>query len=802
MATIRSDLRHAWRALVRRRAYFVASSATLALVLGANAAIFAAMSATILRPMPFAEGARVVQLFMQPPGLTAVSSRNPLQQMDVVRFRERARTMTRLEGYLPAERVVLRDGEPTVVQAAAVTPGLLEMLDARAQAGRTFTAEEESPGHRVAIVTDGYWRRVLGGGAAVGTPLVIDGEPHTIVGVLRRHQPPAWIRAEILTPLAPDATPVGRNPGRSVLTLAQLAPGASVEAASAEARELSRQLAAEFPRTHAGWTAGVQTARQWQYGAIRLPLLILFGATAAVVLIACANLASLAAGQAAARAAELSLRIALGATRADVLRLQAAELLIIAFAGLGPGLGLAALALPPLLSIDPAAARALGPVGIDWRVLAFTSAAAVLTALVAAAVPTVQVLRGRPAAFAEGRRVAGSVESRRLRRVLVGGEVALCLALLMGGAVLVRGLAAISRTDPGFEPSGVLTAQLRLPERSYGTPDARAAFVTRLLQNVRAIPGVTAASTTMNQFVPGFTYQMLFHVEHRPTPDGQPHTTLFRRISPDYFRTMRIPEIAGRTFTDADSAGSPAVAVISRQFAEQLFQGEDPIGRVLRRTPPDAPPITIVGVVGDVRDVSLTQAPEPTLYLAWSQNNNTVVPVSLVVRTEMDPVALVPAVRGAVAAIDPSLPLRNAQPLEAFMGESVAPERFRTTVLGIIAGLGLTLAALGIYAVTYRGVVERTHEFAVRMALGAGRARVVRLMLGDALRDVALGIVAGVGAGLGLTAVLQRLIANAGSGGAATIGAAVAILGAAAVAAALIPALRILRVEPSRALAR
>jgi putative ABC transport system permease protein len=306
----------------------------------------------------------------------------------------------------------------------------------------------------------------------------------------------------------------------------------------------------------------------------------------------------------------------------------------------------------------------------------------------------------------------------------------------------------------------------------------------------------------MNRFVPGLSYQLIFHVEKRPTPNGEPHVTQFRRVSPGYFSTMRIRTIAGRTFTGGDRSDSLPVAVVSRLFAEQLFPGEEAVGQTLRRTVADAPPITIVGVVDDVRDVSVTQVPEATLYLPWSQNNNTAVPLTLVVRTGLDPDALLPAVRAAVAAVDPSIPLRDPQPLQRFVDESIGPERFRATVLGLLAMLGLVLAALGIYAVTYRGVVERTHEFAVRLALGGERASVIRLVVGEASRDLALGAAVGLLGGLVLTGVLQRLIANAGAMEAGTTAAALAVLAIATLAAAVIPALRILRVQPADALAQ
>jgi putative ABC transport system permease protein len=801
MRKLPMDLLHAWRSLLRRRAYYFTASSTLALVLGANAAIFAVVSATLLRPMPFAAGDRVVNLFMSPPGMADVSQRNPLLQMDLTRFRERARTMKRIEGFLRADRVVLRGAEPTVVPGAAITPGLIEMMQIRVALGRAFLPEEGEPGHDVVLVTDGYWRRELGEGP-VGTSIVVDGRPHTLVGVLADNFPENIVTGDVFVPLVANAAPAPRNISRYVVTFAELADGASIAAAADEAREISRQLGREFPPTHNGWTGSAQSAREWLYAQVRAPILMLFAATTFVLLIACANLANLTSAHAAAGAADLSLRVALGATRVDVLRLQFAELLIVSVTGLIPGLLLAAGAVPALLAIDPVAARSLGSISIDWRVQSFSVVVALLTAVGASLIPAVRSFRGSTSGrLSDGTlRTTGSRATARVRRALLVGEVGLCLALLMAGAVAVGGLRSITRQHPGFDPHGVLTAQVRLPDATYSTHPARVAFVTRLLESVRAIPGVEAASTTMNDFIPGFAYQTLFNVENRPSPDGQPYSTQFRRVSPDYFRTMRIRELRGRTFADQDTNEAPAVAVVSRSLADQLFSNDEAVGRVIRRTAPNAPPITIIGVVDDVYDVGMGQAPAATLYLPWTQTSNTGVPISLVIRTEMDPAALVPAVRQAVQQIDPALPLRKIQPLEAFLEESLAPERFRTLVLGIIVMLGLGLAALGIYGVTYRGVVDRTREFAIRVALGSERPQILRMVVGEALKDVAAGAIAGVAVGLLLCGILARLVAHVGSASVATIASSFVVLLVSAIAAAFIPALRVLRVDPAEAL--
>lgn len=793
-----TEIRYAWRSLRRRPAYFITCAGTLALVLGANAATFAVVSATVLRPLPFTAGERVLQLFMLPPGMSEPHQRNPLQKMDVVRFRERARTMTQIEGFLRADRVIAGANEPLLVKAAYVTAGLFPMMGVEPVAGRRFTREEEQPGHHTAIVSDGYWRRVLGGGDIIGDPLVIDGVPHTIVGITREGFPPVFLDADVFTPLTLDATPAGRNPLRSVVTVAELAEGATVAQASAEADQIVRETGVELPRSHGGWTAGAQTFRDWQYRTVRAPMLVLFGATALVLLIACANIAALTSAQAVGRRGDLAVRVSLGAAAADVLRLQLAELLIVAVTGAAAGLACARMALPALLAIDPAAVRSLGPVQIDWRVQAFTLVLAVGTALAASVVPTLGMVRGlaAPALKQSGRR-GGGTASRRLGRVLVAAEVALCLALMMAGAVLLGGLRAASMASPGFSAAGILTAQIRVPPDQYATTEARGLLVQRILENVRAIPGVTAASTTMNDFIPGNGYQTMIHVEGRPRPDGEPHSVLFRRVSPAYFAVLKIRELRGRTFTDADRTGAPDVAVISERMAEQLFPGEDPVGRVIKRTAADAPRTMIIGVVADVHDVSLTQVAEPTLYLAWQQNSTAAVPVSFVIRTAVEPTSIVPALRAAVFAVDKGLPLRRVQPLETFLEESVAPERFRTIVLGVIAGLGLALAALGIAGVAYRTVADRAHEFSLRLALGALPSRVLALVVNDSLRSVVAGTILGAGLGWMLCSSLARWIVNVEPIGLVTLSTAAVILAAVAVMAALLPATRVLRVQPS-----
>ena len=799
MRTFAGELRHGWRSLLKRRAYLVTCAATLALVLGANAALFAVVNATMLRPLPFNTRGPVVYLFGQPPGTSSVLQRNPLQQMELPRVRERARTLARVEGFYNYERVVTLGGEPSVAKGATVTPGLFTMMNVPIAQGRSFAAAEEAPGHLVAVITDAYWRDTLGSKSVIGTTLVIDDQPYTIIGVLSAAYRAPFLDADVFTPLVASLEPV-RAPPRTVLAVAELAPGVSLEQVRDELSTISGQLAKEFPRTHAFWSMGVEPFREWQYGSMRVPLLMLMAATGLVLLIACVNIANLTSAHAVARSGELSLRLALGASTGDVVRMHVAELLIVCFAGLVPGLLLAHAAVPALLAIHPTIAQSLGAVSIDWRVQAFSAAIAVLTAIAASAVPATRAIRGQAAAMlaATAPRMTGPGRADRLQRVLVSMEVALCIALLMAGAVVIQGLRDLSARGPGYRAEGVLTAQIRLPEASYRTPELRTAVVNRMLDDIRAIPGVVSVGITQNAFLPRFSYQTLIKVKDRPTPDDQAHTVQYRRVSPDYFATMHIKTIAGRAFTDGDTADRPHVAVISRRFAESLMPGLDPIGRQLLRANP--PAVTIVGVVDDASDVTVAEQAEPTFYMAWAQNNNFGVPVAFVIRTEVEPSALIPAVREALKRVDPSLPLRKPQPLEVFVNESTAPERFRMFVLSILAALGLMLAVLGIAGVTYRSVLDRTREFAVRLALGSEPGAVVRLVLRESCRDLAVGIVAGVAGGIATCALLASVLENVAAVDLNTTGWSIAIIVFAGLAAALLPALRITRVRPATVL--
>jgi putative ABC transport system permease protein len=633
----------------------------------------------------------------------------------------------------------------------------------------------------------------------IGRTVLLDREPYDVIGVMGRAFESAYIQAELWTPLGLHDGNLPNPRSTYVQTVARLAPGATIAELDAEAVMAMEVIAREQPASHAGWKALAVDLREAQFGQQRAPLTVLLAAVVALALIACANLANLTLAHVLARRGELALRTAMGARRVDLLRLQAIETLVLAAAGGAAGVLAARWTLPVLLALDPATALILGAVPIDWRVLSATLALTLLVALFSGVLPVLRELRTDVArGLADGtRRAAGSRRDHRVGFTLVAAETGVAVLLLASSALLVNSFARAARTDPGFDPSGVVGAQLRLPSSGFPTEAARTMFTRQAADRLRAVPGVVDASTTLNLFVPGFTFQTLVHIEGRPTPDGQPHTVQFRRAGAGYFRTLRMPLLAGRSFDDGDALGSPRVAVVSRSFAERFWPGEDPVGRRIRR---NTATLTVIGVVGDVSDVGFGQPPEATLYVSHAQESPAGVPVSLVVRAAGDPLALVPAIRAAIFSLDPALPIDKVTTLEAFLSASLGPERFRSTLLLVFGGLGLLLAAVGIYGVTARSVHERTREVGVRLALGADPVRIWCLVVRRAMAAVVLGLLCGSAAALAAGTLLVRLFPGLERAETWAPLPAVVALGLTALVAAALPARRALGVDPVLAL--
>jgi predicted permease len=795
------DLRHALRGLLARPTSTAVTVATLALVIGAASAVLSVVNATMVRPLPYPAGDRLVQLFLMPPGAKAWTDRNPLSLGVYHRVHERVRQAEAVEGLWSRERALGGDLEPETVTAGAVSPGLFALLGAAPALGRTFTDVEDRDNARVVVLGHALWQRRFGGDPAiVGRTVLVDREPHEVIGVM----PPGFVTlfspTEMWTPLNAVATPLTQG-STFVQTFARLRPGTSAAQLEAELGPLLQDVTAEVPQVWTGWTPLAYGVRDAQFRLIRSSVLALAGAMVTLVLLASANLANLTLAQIVARRPEMALRAALGGGQAAVLRLQLAETLWLAAAGGLAGLMLGHWSLPALLALDPALARTFGEVALDGRVQLATAVLALLVTLASGVLPVIRDLRGDLArGIADGsRRLAGSRRDQRTRSWLVGAECALALVLLACGALLLSGFNRASRIDPGFDARSVLGTQLRLSASAYPTEAGRAALITRVLDQIRAVPGVESAGATLNRFVPGFFFVTAVRIENQPRPDGQAHTVQFRRASPGYFATMRIAILAGRDFQASDGVDQPLVAVVSRLFAEQHWPGADALGRRIQRgTNPRW--LTVVGVVGDVSDVSLGQPPAPTVYVPFDQNNVAITPVSLVIRTRGEPLSFVSAVRAAVFAADPAQPIDTVTTLEQFLGESLGPQRFRSTLLLLLGAIGLSLAGLGVYGVTARSVEERSQELGVRQALGASRGALLRLVVGDAMRVVAIGLGAGAVLAAAAANVLLSTLPNLEQAEGWWAVPAVVVLAAIAAIAAVVPARRALAIPPTEAM--
>jgi predicted permease len=478
-----------------------------------------------------------------------------------------------------------------------------------------------------------------------------------------------------------------------------------------------------------------------------------------------------------------------------------AEVALLNGLGAALGLGLARALLPLLLRVDPAATRALGPVSIDGRVIGYTAGSALLASALASVVPALVAVRGSLGATLGGAtpRSGGSRARERWRSALLVIQSAVCLALLTTGGLLLQYVLRSSRVDPGFRAEGVLTAQLRLPALRYEAPEARVQLVAGLLERLSASPQVTAAATGLNDFVPGNRWVTLVRVPERPNPDGSATAVVVRRVSAGYFRTLEIPMLRGRDFDERDHADATLAVIVSRAFSVHFWPGEDPLGRTIER---GGRTFTVIGEVEDAADVDLLLAPEPTVYVTWTQSNTVDSPIALMVRTRGDPEAFVPELRQIVGQADPMLPLDRIQPLATFLSDSLAPPRFRAVIVLGLALVGLALGALGVAALTAQSVGERTAELGVRVVLGAEQRSLWRSTVLRQLGQTGWGLALGLALSLGAARLLASLLPGIGGFDAKVALAAAAVLACTALAAAAVPASRVLHIDPARLLLR
>jgi len=788
------DVRFAARALRRSAGFTAVAVVTLALGIGATTAIFTVVNAVLLRPLPYPAPARLVALWQ-------ASERSPRAPVSVPNFRDwrvGSRSFAAMATYRGGTTTVLGGAEPTRVDAYLVSGDFFRVFGVRALRGRTFLAEDARTGAGpVAVVSEGFWRRSLGADPNLtARRLQLHGMTFTLVGVMpSRFRFPegadVWVPRELF-----DAGESRTALNESVV--ARLADGVTLAQAQGEMSAIAARLAAEYPKDSMAPGATVVALHEELVGNVRTYLRLLLGAVSLVLLIACVNLASANLARAAVRSREMAIRTSLGASRRRLVQQLLTENVILALAGGAAGVVLAVWLVRGVLAVGPRSLPRAAEVGVSTEVLAFALGVSLLAGFLIGVLPALQVSASdlRAEMMQGGRGTVGRGR-RGARGALLAVEVALALVLLVGAGLLIRSFQRLLSQSPGFDASGMLTAELSLPGTKYGDGGRRAAYYDRVLPELSSLPGVEAVGAISSlplSWGPSGSFEVAGRAD---TPDAN-----YRVVGGDYFAAMRIPLLRGRLFTAPDDSMAPHVTVVNQRLAAQLWPGQDPIGKRIRPLGMDAHPnqwLTVVGVVGDVRQQQLSRAPRPEHYVFYRQRPERSDYMAVAVRAREAPAQLAAAVRATLRRADPDVPVEIST-MEQRLAESVSERRFSMLVLTGFGGVALLLAAVGIYGVLSYAVVRRTSEIGVRMALGAGRGRVLAMVLRDSMAPVVVGTAAGVVGAAALTRLMSGMLYEVSATDPATIGAVVALLTGVALAPSYIPARRAARVDPMVAL--
>ena len=798
MEVLLKDVKFGARTLLKNRGFTLVAVLTLAIGIGANTAIFSVVNAVLLRPLPYRDPERLVTVLHD--GWKPVAPANFLD------WREQSQTFESIAAAQSWSLTMTGREQPEQLEVLQTSAELFQMLGVDAALGRTYAAGEDQPGReRVVVISHRLWQRRFGGDpSAVGQQVTFDGEPYTVVGVMPPdfQFAPFWAtHAEAWLPL--DLGPrVNDRRGQSLRVFARLKPGVTASQAQAEMETISRRLEEQHPRENEGLTVSVDPLHEKAVGKSRLALLVMLGAVGFVLLIACANVANLMLAKAASRRKEIAVRLALGAGRWRVVRQLLTESLMLSLAGGGAGLLLASWSNTALASLGQGTLPRVQAVGLDARVLLFTLGLSVLVGLLFGLVPA---LRSTKTDLTESLkdRARGSTQDRRHRRVrqlLVVGEIALSLVLLVGGGLMMRSFLRLTSVDPGFDPRGVLTATVPLSGPRYSTEEQRAAFFQRLTAQVASLPGVKSASAINHIPLGGDVWTFGFTVEGRPAPpDAERPAAVYRVVRPDYFRTVGAALLKGRDFTEHDGPSSPGVVVVNEALARRQWPGEEPLGKRITVGGGGAKPREVVGVVRDVKQGEWAAEPKPEMYLPHSQAASPR-SMTLVIRASSDPSLLGPEVRREVWAIDKNLPVSQVISMEEVVAGSVGQQRFNALLIGLFAAAALVLAAVGVYSVMSHTVAERTHEIGVRLALGARGRDVLGMVIGQGLVLTLAGLGVGLTGALALTRVIASILYEVSATDPLVFGGVAAVLTLAALLACYIPARRATKVDPIKAL--
>jgi putative ABC transport system permease protein len=792
-----NDLRYAFRQLLKNSGFTAVAVLTLALGIGATTAIFSVVYAVVLRPLPFPESEQLVALWTQTPQFErlpmAAANHRDLKTQNTV-FEDIA-ILSALANYN-----LTGDGEPERLLASRIPANLFPLLRVRPALGRGFTEDENQSGQdRLVILSHGLWqRRYAGDAGIVGKTIRLENIPHTVVGVMSPEFQYPTRDIQIWTPLTINPADFQTRTGYGHLAVARLKPGATLERARTEVNVISTRLAQEHPKSNKNMRFSVTPLRRDIAQVARRPLIVLLGAALGLLLIGCCNLVSLLLARALARSRETAVRSALGASQARLIRQAAAELLPILLLGSFLGVLAAKTGIELVIPWLPSTLPRVDEIEVNQPVLFFSSAILFITAVLVLLLPAIQATcTDLVAALREDSRTSSAtVGKATIRNLLVVGQVAFTVILVTGAGLLIRTFAALREVNPGFRPQGVLSLRLAIPRNKYGGDEKVAAFCQRILEQVRALPGVDAAGMS-NRIPLGGPSGMSTVYFERANQETALEATDDTTATPDYFSAAGIPVLQGRSFTEQDTMNAPSVVVVDEQVARRAWPGENPIGKRMRSSG-SMPWAEVVGVVGHIRHESLES--DQRLQIYWNYLQRARDRMVLMVRTSGDARLLVSAVLGAIKAVDPDQPAYSVRTMTEVLDQSLALRWFNTVVISLFAGSSLLLATVGIYGVIAWTVRQRTREIGVRMAIGAQRSAVLALVLGRGLKLAGAGIVLGLIGAISLTQLLRSLLFGVSPADPLTFLAVCLLMLFVALLACWLPAHRAAKVDPMEAL--
>jgi putative ABC transport system permease protein len=800
MDTLIKDLRYGVRSFLKRPGFLLIAVATLALGIGATTAMFTVVNSVLLRPLPFPEPDRIVLFEGVNPrqGITESNMSVP----DIADWQKQAQSFDQIAAFVSGGVFISTGDEVERVRATGVSPEFFPLFKTNPISGRTLQADDMQQASDAAVViSHSLWQGRFGGTAdVVGRKITLNGKPANVVGIM-----PAGFTypgdCDVWTPLPLEPSKEARE-NRFVSVVTRLKPGVSLAQAQTEMDTLNQRLAQNYVDTNSGWSVRLTELRESLVGELRTSLLILLGAVAFVLLIACANVANLLLARAAYRQKEIAVRTALGASRLRVVRQLLTESVLLSVVSGLLGLALSLWFIKLLLAITPPNTPRLSEIGIDWRVFAFTFAVTILAGVLFGLFPALQTSRPNlnETLKDSGRRGAETSGHNRAGSLLIVSEIALSFILLAGAGLLIKSFLHLREINPGFNPDQILTMRVTLPPGKYKQGEPRAQIYKQLIDSVKATPGAQSAGLVLSLPLGGDSFNVWRGVirEGRPlTPDEQTNAQHLP-VTPDYFQTLQIPLKAGRLFTDQDTLQSTRVAIVNETMARALWPNENPIGRRFIVWRDEKLPREVVGVVGDTKG-SLDKEPGQQMYVPYAQDP-TWGSLSLVVRTTGEPSALAGSVREAIRAVDRGVPNYNLKTMNDVVSTSAAPRRVPMLLLSAFAGVAMLLAMLGIYGITSYYVTQRTHEIGVRMALGAQIVDVLKLVLRRAMLLALIGIGIGVAGAVAVTRYLTSLLFGVKPIDTLTFVMVAVVMAVVVFVACLVPARRAAKIDPLEAL--